>query len=122
MDGERQVPAYVAVPSVVFTIPSLATVGKTGAQARAEHLDVRIEREDTSGWYSNRRVGETAAMFKVLVDKQSDLVVGAHLLGPHAEEIINLFALAMRHRIPARALKEMQYAYPSASSDISYMV
>lgn len=44
------------------------------------------------------------------------------MLGPHAEETINLFALAMRIGLTASQLKEMRYTYPSHSDDISYMV
>jgi glutathione reductase (NADPH) len=49
-------------------------------------------------------------------------VVGAHLLGPQAEEVINLFALAIRHGLTAAALADMIYAYPTSASDIAYMV
>jgi glutathione reductase (NADPH) len=107
---------------VVFTVPPLARVGLTEAQARAQSLDIRVEAQDTSGWYSNRRVRETSAMFKVIVDSKADQVVGAHLLGPYAEEVINLFALSIRCRVPATDLKHMVYAYPTGSSDIPYMI
>jgi glutathione reductase (NADPH) len=122
VEGNRGKRQYRAVPSVVFTIPPLALVGKTEAEASKEGLDVRVHSADTSGWYTNRRVAEKTARYKVLIDKKSDRIVGAHLLGPHAEDIINMFALAMRNDIPARELADMQYAYPSGSSDIPYMV
>jgi glutathione reductase (NADPH) len=122
LDGNRHQRAYRAIPSVVFTIPPLALVGKTETDAKRAELDVRVQSGNTDGWYSNRRVREQAAMYKVIIDKKTDRIVGAHLLGPHAEETINLFALAIRHDIPAAELKHMQYAYPSASSDIAYMV
>jgi len=48
--------------------------------------------------------------------------IGAHLLGPHADEVINLFALAMRARLPASDLKEAIFAYPTSGSDVSYML
>ena len=60
--------------------------------------------------------------FKVLIQKESDRILGAHLLGPHAEEVINIFAVAIRSGIRAAELEEMPYAYPSSSSDIGYMV
>lgn len=52
------------------------------AEARVEELDVEVNSRDTSSWYSNRRVGEPCAMFKTLVQRESDRIVGAHLLGP----------------------------------------
>ena len=60
--------------------------------------------------------------YKVLVEDGSNRILGAHLLGPHAEETINLFALAIRAGLTADQLKEMRYSYPSHSDDVSYMV
>jgi glutathione reductase (NADPH) len=45
-----------------------------------------------------------------------------HLLGPHADEVINLFALAVRLQIPAEELQQALYAYPTHGSDIRFMV
>ncbi len=122
LKGNNRTPDYRGIPSVVFTVPPLARVGLTEAQARAQSLDIKVETRDTSGWYSNRRVAETSAMFKVIVDGTADRIVGAHLLGPHAEEVINLFALSIRSRVPATELKHMLYAYPTSSSDVPYMI
>ncbi len=120
--GNAERPDYRGIPSVVFTVPPLAGVGLTEAEARARGLDVRIKVEDTSSWYSNRRVAETCAMFKVIVDHKADRIVGAHLLGPHADEVINLFALAIRSGVPATDLKHLLYAYPTSGSDVPYMM
>ena len=122
LKGNTQRPDYRGIPSVVFTVPPLAGVGLTEAEAQAQQLDVRINVEDTSGWYSNRRVAETCAMFKVIVEDKADRIVGAHLLGPHAEEVINLFALAIRSGVPATELKHLLYAYPTSGSDAPYMI
>ena len=113
---------YRAIPSVVFTLPPLARVGRREADARAKHPDLIVKREDTSRWYSSRRVGETSSAFKVLIDARTDLIVGAHLLGPQADETINLFAFAMRVGIQASEFKQMIWAYPTHASDTPYMV
>jgi glutathione reductase (NADPH) len=84
-------------------------------------LKVRVKSEDTSEWFSNRRVNETAAMYKTLTDEQSGRVLGAHVLGPHAEEVINLFALAIRNNLTATDLAHMIYAYPTSASDVAHM-
>jgi len=47
---------------------------------------------------------------------------GAHLLGPHAEEVINLFALAIRSGVAATDLKHLLNAYPTSGSDVPYMI
>jgi glutathione reductase (NADPH) len=60
--------------------------------------------------------------FKVLIEETSGRIVGAHLLGAHAEETINLFALAIRFGLKADDLREMIYAYPTNASDIVHML
>lgn len=121
LKGNSRSPDYRGIPSEVFTIPPLASVGLTEAQARAQGMKVRVKMEDTGEWFSNRRVGEAAAMFKTIVDATTDAILGAHLLGPHAEEVINLFGLAVRHGLTATDVKHMIYAYPTSGSDVAYM-
>jgi glutathione reductase (NADPH) len=60
--------------------------------------------------------------FKTLVEEGTDRILGAHLLGLHAEEVINLFALAVRMGLRASDLKQMVYAYPTSASDVNSMV
>ena len=90
--------------------------------ARRKGLDFRISHQDTSGWYSSRRVGEESAGFKVLIENGSDRILGAHVLGPHADELINVFALAMQADIPASRLRHAIFGYPTVGSDVKYMV
>ncbi len=122
LEGNRYTPNYTGIPSVVFTTPPLARVGLSEAAAHAQGLRFRTHREDTSGWYSSRRVALSHTGSKVLVEEGTDRILGAHLLGLHAEEVINIFALAIRAGLPASDLKTMVYAYPTSASDISYMV
>lgn len=120
--GNTQTPNYTGTATVVYTIPRLARVGLLESEAREQGLQFTVHHDDTSGWYSSRRVGLTNTGFKVLVEEGTERVLGAHLVGEHADEIINLFGLAMRAGIPASALKDQPYSYPTSSSDVSYMV
>ena len=52
----------------------------------------------------------------------TDLILGAHLVGPHAEEVINLFGVAIRNGLTAKDLKSTIFAYPTGASDIGYML
>jgi glutathione reductase (NADPH) len=121
LEGHHTTADYRAVPSVVFTLPPLARVGLSEADARAEHPDIVVNHADTSSWYSSRRVGEAFSEFKVLIDTRTDQIVGAHLLGPQADETINLFALAMRAGVKASDFRQMLWAYPTHGSDTPYM-
>lgn len=122
LHGNNKSPDYRGVSSVVFTTPPLASVGLTEEEASVKGLKVRVKSGDTQKWFSNRRVLETAAMYKTLTEEESGRVLGAHLLGPHAEEVINLFALAVRNNLRGSDLAHMIYAYPTSGSDVPYMV
>ena len=122
LKGNRVRPDYRGVPSAVFTIPELTRVGLLESEAREQGLDVRVKFTDTSGWYSNLRVGETCAATKIIVDKQTGEVVGAHLLGPEYAEITNFFGLGMRLGLKASDLKKLVSIYPTVGSDLGSMI
>src|SRR5690606_3769535 len=92
---------YRAVPSVAFTIPPIAMVGLREADARSRGLRFRVSCADASDWFTARQAAEPTYAFKVLIEEETDQVLGAHLVGPHADEVINIFALAIRHRLTA---------------------
>jgi glutathione reductase (NADPH) len=122
LEGCRHEPNYSGVTSVVFSIPPLASVGLTEDVAREKGVQFELKQGDMADYQSVRRTGETAAAFKLLLEPGSGHVLGAHLLGPQSEEVINLFALAVRLRLPARELRGMLTAYPSGASNISSML
>jgi glutathione reductase (NADPH) len=122
LEGNHRKPDYHGIPSTAFTLPPIARVGLSEEEAKAQGLKVRINSQHTPTWFANRRVRETTAGYKVLVEEGSERILGAHLLGPHADEVINLFALVIRQRLTARAIKETMFAYPTGASDIGYMV
>ena len=122
LEGNRRTPNYEGIASAVFTIPPLASVGLLEDAARASGRVFRVNHKDTSEWFNTRRVGETASGYKVLIEEGTDHILGAHLLGPRADEVINLFAVAIRQRIPARELQQVICAYPTYSSDMHYML
>lgn len=115
-------PDYSIVPSAVYTVPALASVGLTEAEAEKAGIDVEVVSADMSQWFSARFYAETLAWSKVLVDNQSRQIVGAHLVGHHGEELIHLFALAMRHGITADQLGDEIYAFPTFAADIKSLI
>lgn len=122
LKGNHERPNYLGVPSIVFTIPPLARVGLLEEDARKQGLRFRVQHENTSSWYTARRVGEDCAGFKVLVEEDTERVLGAHLIGPHADEVINVFGVAIRVGLTANQLKPVIFGYPTAASDIGYML
>jgi glutathione reductase (NADPH) len=119
--GEHQAPDYASIPSVVFTAPALASVGPTEEEARARGLTFETRVNDMRTWRSARTYAEEIAWAKVLVDAKADRVIGAHVVGHGAADLINTFALAIRYRIPVTSLVEGVYAYPTFHSDLKFL-
>jgi glutathione reductase (NADPH) len=122
LNGNQRKPSYLGVPSVAFTIPPIAAVGLTEEKAREQGLGFRVRSQKASDWYTARRVAEPAYGFKVLIEEATDRILGAHLIGPSADEVINVFALAIRLGRTAKELRDAIFAYPSGASDIGHML
>jgi glutathione reductase (NADPH) len=122
LEGNHVKARYVGVPTVAFTMPPLASVGLSEQAAHQTGLKFRTHREITNSWYSSRRVAEDCSGFKVLVEDDTDRIIGAHLLGPNAEEVINLFAFAIATNAKAADLRDAIFAYPTVTSDVRYML
>src|SRR6267378_2233594 len=122
LEGNKLKPNYTGVPSVAFSVPPIAAVGLSEAEARKQGLKFRVKSRKASDWYTARRVAETTYGFKVLVEEGTDRILGAHLVGPHVDEVINVFALAIRKGLTTEDLKTTMFAYPTGASDIGYMV
>jgi glutathione reductase (NADPH) len=120
--GEPIAPDYASIPSVVFTVPPLATVGRTAEEAKKDGVDFAVHENDMHEWRSGRTYGEETAYAKVLVERGSDRIVGAHLVGHGAAETIHAFAFAMKHGVTATELRETVYAYPTFHSDLKFLV
>jgi glutathione reductase (NADPH) len=83
---------------------------------------LRVNSAKVPDWYTARRVGESVYGHKTLVEEDTGRILGAYLVGPHADEVINLFGLAIRHDITADELGNTMFAYPTGDSDIAYML
>ena len=122
LNGNHAIPDYKGTPSVVYTIPPLASVGLQENNATMQGLKFKTNNASTSDWYSSKRVGESYSGYKVMIEENTNRILGAHLFGPNSEEVINIFALAIRLGLKAAELKKVIYSYPTNSSDVEYML
>lgn len=109
-------------PSVAFSNPPLASVGMSAEEAAKLGDGVVVKRSDMGGWFTQRRLGQTHAGACVVSDAGSGRLLGAHLLGVNADELINVFALAIGQGATREDLLATTWAYPTAASDVSYLV
>ncbi|WP_306233495.1 dihydrolipoyl dehydrogenase family protein [Agrococcus beijingensis] len=120
--GGRSRDDRVAVPTTTFTTPPLARVGITEREARARGLDVRVAAKPVATIAAMPRpkaVGETHGIIKLVVDAQSDLVLGAALHTIDAQEVVNLVALAMRAGVTATELRDGIWTHPSSTEALN---
>lgn len=109
---------YEAIPSVIYTEPEIAWVGKTEQQLRAEGVAYR---SGTFPFAANSRArirGETAGRVKILADVASDRVLGVHLIGPQASELVAQAVLAIEFGASSEDLALTMFAHPSLSEAV----
>jgi len=119
--GPKEKPEYSCIPSCVFTVPALASVGLTEAKAKEGGRKIKVETNDMSDWLSSRTYNESA-WAKVIFDEGNSRILGAHMVGHAAEELIHLFAFAMKFGITANDIRETVYAFPTFTNDIKNLV
>ena len=122
LKDQTTAPDYDGVPTVVYTIPELARVGMLESEAREAGIDLDVRQRNTGDWFSNYRIGEQHAATKILVDRSTDRIIGAHMFGPEYGELINVCALAIKLGLTTRQLKSMNASYPSVTSDLGSML
>jgi dihydrolipoamide dehydrogenase len=110
--GSRAVD-YRSVPNVVFTRPEVASVGLTEAQARDGGADVKVAQFPFSANPRARILGETDGLVKLVCEAESGVVLGVHLMGPHATDLIAEGALAVQLRATADDLAWTTHAHPT---------
>jgi pyruvate/2-oxoglutarate dehydrogenase complex dihydrolipoamide dehydrogenase (E3) component len=104
---------FRVVPWAIFTDPEVARVGLTEQEARAQHKRVRVYRATFADNDRAQTEDATTGFVKLICAGRRDKLVGAHLTGPHAGELIHELVLAMRQRLPASALASMIHVYPT---------
>lgn len=120
--GNKEKADFPPVPSVVFTFPNLASVGMSETEAKEAKRDINVQYQEVADWYNARRVNEPIYAYKTICDADTGRLLGAHLIGPHAGETINLFAMAIAQQLKVEELKNIIFTYPTLGSDIQSMV
>lgn len=89
------------IPSAVFTLPEVAMVGRTSEQLDSEGVTYKTAKALFAANGKAQALGEPDGLVKVLIDPGTQLILGAHIIGAHASDLIHEIALAMTARVPA---------------------
>ncbi len=115
MDSEVN---YDVIPSVVYTFPELASVGLTEEEAKLKEIDYQTGRFFFRGNSRALSMGETDGLIKILAERQSGKIIGAHILGPHASELISEVVTAMEMNATAEQIARTVHAHPTLSEAV----
>jgi dihydrolipoamide dehydrogenase len=110
---------YRAIPSCIFTDPEIAFIGLSETEAAASGISTRTATFQFQANGMAHILEQTHGNMKLVLDKETDTLVGGFIIGPKASELINVLALAINTRIRARQIAETVFSHPSLSESIS---
>lgn len=109
---------YASVPAAIFTRPEIGSVGLREHQAREQGIAVNVGRFPYRALGKAHAAGEITGLFKVVADAATDRVLGVHVCGARASDLVHEGALAIRMGATARQLGEMVHAHPTFAEGI----
>lgn len=109
---------YQVVPAAIFTSPEIASVGLREKQAAEKGLKYKVGRFQYRGLGKAHAMGEIAGLFKIIADEATDRILGAHIIGPHASDLIHEAALAMGKGLTARDIAHTIHAHPTLAEGV----
>lgn len=118
-DGDNVLSKRKEVPYTIFVDPPLSRVGYTEAQAREAGIDVYTNTIELADTPRATVINDRRGVFKAVVDKHTNLILGASLLGPQAHELINQVKMAMDNNIPASYLKDQMMTHPTSAEQLN---
>ncbi len=116
--GGHKTMDYRVVPSCTFTSPEVASVGLTEAKAREKGIKVRVGRFPFAASGRAATMGETSGMVKIVADASTDEVIGVHIMGPEAGELIAEAALAMKMEATVAEIAHTIHTHPTLAETL----
>jgi len=116
--GKKPLVNYDAVPSVVYTHPEIAWVGKTEQELKAEGQEFEVGTFPFAASGRAMASGETQGLVKIIAEKSTDRILGVHILGPQASEMIAQAVISMEFSASAEDLGLTMFAHPSLSESV----
>jgi dihydrolipoamide dehydrogenase len=118
LSGSKTQVNYAAIPSVVYTWPELASVGETEEQIRESGREYRVGKFPFQANGRARCLGDTEGVVKIIADAKTDRLLGVHILGPRASELIAEAVVAIEFAGSAEDLARTCHAHPTLSEAV----
>jgi dihydrolipoamide dehydrogenase len=101
------------VPAIVYTHPEVASVGKTTEQLEADGVPFKVGRFSFMANGRAKAVGDTDGMVKILAHEKTDRILGVHIVGPHAGDLLSEAVVAMSFGASSEDLARICHAHPT---------
>ncbi len=109
---------YDVVPAAIFTSPEIASVGLREKQALDKGYRIKIGRFQFRALGKAHAMGEISGLIKIIADEQNDKILGAHIIGPHASDLIHEIALAINKGLTVKDVADTIHAHPTLAEGI----
>jgi dihydrolipoamide dehydrogenase len=109
---------YSVVPAAIFTWPEIGSVGLREHQAAERGLRIRTGHFPFRALGKSHAMGEIAGLFKIVADADTDRVLGVHIIGPHASDLVHEGALAIHAGLTVREVADLIHAHPTLSEGL----
>lgn len=119
--GNRRTVDYTNIPTAVFSNPPIASVGLTEEEAEEKYGDISVYRSDFRAMKNVLAGRNERALYKMIVDKKSDKVIGLHLIGPDSAEILQASAIAVKAGLTKAQFDDTVALHPSMAEELVLM-
>ena len=109
---------YDIIPGVIYTTPEVAAIGKTEEQLKEANIKYKIGKFSFMANSRAKAIDEAEGFVKILADEKTDRVLGAHIIGPHAGELIGEIGIAMEFGASAEDIARTCHAHPTFSEAV----
>ncbi len=116
--GKNKTMDYTAIPACTFTDPEIASVGLKEKEAIEKGIDINTGKFPFRILGKAQVIGEIAGEIKIVADKKSDKILGVHIIGPHATDLIHEAVIAIKAGITSKELAEAFHAHPTFSEGL----
>ncbi|RLJ63393.1 glutathione reductase (NADPH) [Lacinutrix venerupis] len=113
---------FPVVPSTVFTQPNLSSIGLQEDEAKKRYKNILVFKGEATDWFNAKKSNQNTYAYKIIVNKRTQEIVGAHILSERANENINLFSMAISNKMTVSEFKRLIFTYPSYSNDLKAML
>ncbi len=116
--GMNEMMDYSAVPAAIFTSPEIASVGLRENQAEERGIKIKTGRFQFRTLGKAHAMGEITGFVKIIAEEETGRLLGGHIIGPHASDLIHEIVVAMKRGLTARDIAESIHAHPTLSEAI----